>query len=218
MPKKNEFDFFKLSAEEQAKQIEKETKKLLERLPELKKKLKMYNEVSSELYNLEPEEVELIGSSYAQAVRSGEITTPTSKQAYNKFIKDLRRYTRRSIADIAKEVAERRLDSWLDTIKEHASQAEIDYVTSLLNEMTDEQKQGFTRSQYFVDNVNWVSDSSFVIDTNEGEFSIQALELELYLESHTDISTRSVYNRLVATDGKMKKRRGYGRAKSRKRR
>ena len=83
---------------------------------------------------------------------------------------------------------------------------------------TDEQKQGFTRSQYFVDNVNWVSDSSFVIDTNEGEFSIQALELELYLESHTDISTRTVYNRLVATDGKMKKRRGYGRAKSRKRR
>ena len=215
---KLDIDFFKLSPEQQAKQIERETAKLLKRLPELNKRLKMYNEVSSELYNLAPEEVELISSTYARAVRGGEITTPRSQQAYRKFISDLRRYTRPSISQIAKEVSQARLDEWQETIKAHASQTEQEYVEELLNKMSEKDKQGFTRSQYFVDNVNWVSEVTFVIDTDEGEFSLQTLELELYLESHTDIKTRSVYNRLVATDGKMKKRKGLGKSTNKKRR
>ena len=44
--------FLKLSPENQAKEIEKQTKKLVERLPSLKKWLKMYNDTSSEMYNL----------------------------------------------------------------------------------------------------------------------------------------------------------------------
>ena len=82
MAKRNEVDFFKLSAEEQAKVIERETKKLIARLPSLKKNLKMYGAVSDELYNLTEDEVSTIGTTYAKAVRGGEISTPSSKRAY----------------------------------------------------------------------------------------------------------------------------------------
>ena len=62
MPKKfNIKSFLKLSPEEQAKSIERETKQLIQRLPTLKKQLKMYGDTSDELYNLQRDEVELIG-------------------------------------------------------------------------------------------------------------------------------------------------------------
>ena len=76
--------FLRKSPEEQAKEIEKQTKELLKRLPTLKKQLKMYGDVSSEMYNLTSDEVSLMGSSYASAVRGGEITAPSSKQAYSR--------------------------------------------------------------------------------------------------------------------------------------
>lgn len=212
-------NFFNLLPEQQAKEIERETAKLIKRLPELKKKLKMHNEVSSELYNLTEEEVSTIGSTYANAVRSGEITTPSSKQAYQKFVKSLRRYARHNINEIAQRITKNRLDSWLETIKNNGSQAEYDYAVELLGKMSEEEKQGFTRSSYFIDNVNWASTQTFVFNTQEGEYSLQVLGLENYLVAHTQIDTNKIYNRLVATDGKVdKKRAGIGKFRGHKRR
>lgn len=206
--------FLSKSPEEQAKVIEKETARLISRLPSLKKNLQMYNEVSDEMYNLNAEEVDLQGRTWASAVRKGQITTETSKGAYNKFIKNLHKYARPNIHQLALESATQRLDSWLDTLKQHASQAEVDYATELLNSMTDDQKIGFTRSNYFIDNSNWNSKESYVKDTSDGEFSMQTLELELYLQKNTDITTRNIYNSEVATDGKLDKvRRGVRKRK-----
>ena len=84
--------FFSWSEEEQARFIEKETKNVIKRLPRLKSALQMYNEISDELYNMSTDELELIGSTYARAVRGGEISTPSSKQAYQDFIKKLQKY------------------------------------------------------------------------------------------------------------------------------
>ena len=181
---KKEFDinsFLKKSPEEQAKAIERETQRLLNRLPSLKDKLSMYNEVSDEMYNLSPEEVEFQGIRQAQAVRTGEITTPTGKQAYNNFVKNLHRYARRNIHDLAVESAEMRMKSWLDNIRSHASQDEIDYAEELVNSMSENEKIGFTRSKYFLDVGDWNSDN-FQQYIEEYDYSIMTQKLELYLK------------------------------------
>ena len=210
--KRNEENFFKLSPEQQAKSIEKETAELIKRLPKLRKRLRMHDEVSSELYNLSAEEVSTIGTTYAKAVRSGEISTPSSQRAYQKFIRDIRKYTRPSLNQIAREVARQRFDDWLKTIKDHASAEEIAYVDRLVAQMDDSMKEGFTKSSYFIDNANWGSEQTFLKDTIDGVYSIQTLELELFLENHhPEVETDSKYNTSIATDGKMKKRKGIRR-------
>lgn len=221
MAKKSQFNinnFLKLSAEEQAKAIERDTEKLIGRLPSLKRSLKMYNDTSDEMYNLSAEEVELQGVTYARAVRTGSITTPTGKQAYQNFVRNLRRYARTNIGEISKQVAMQRFDDWHQTIKNHASTDELEYANYLINQMTDEMKQGFTRSRYFIDNSNWNSKQTFVQETGEGDISIQTLELELFLQkNHPEVMTRNIYNQQVATDGQIDAiRRGIKKAKTRK--
>ena len=221
MAKKSQFNinnFLKLSAEEQAKAIERDTEKLIGRLPSLKKSLKMFNDTSDEMYNLSAEEVELQGMTYARAVRTGSITTPTGKQAYQNFVRNLRRYARTNIGDISKQVAMRRFDDWHQTIKDHASTDELEYANYLINQMTDEMKQGFTRSRYFIDNSNWNSKQSFVQETSDGDISIQTLELELFLQkNYPEVMTRNIYNEQVATDGQIDAiRRGIKKARTRK--
>lgn len=191
MPKLDK-DFFKLSVEDQAKAIERETAKLLKRLPELKKKLKMYNEVSSELYNLSAEEIETIGSTYARAVRGGEISTPSSQKAYQKFVNDLRRYTKPSIAEIAQRTANERMESWLDNVRQNASMAEIEYAEELVSQMSDDEKLSFTRSKFFLDVGDWNSDQ-FRKYLDNHEYSIQTQKLEIFLNNkgHT---TRNSYD------------------------
>ena len=209
--------FLKLSPDEQAKSIEQQTKELIKRLPTLKKQLKMYGEVSDELYNLTEEELDLAGTTYAKAIRSGEISTPSSQRAYQKFIKDLRRYARTDISQLAYQTAEQRMESWLNTIKEHASQDEIDYATRLVNSMTDKQKLGFTRSEYYLNNENWASEQTFMQSTLEGDYSIQTLKLELYLETYGQGSTDNLYNKGVASDGQDKLRGAYRGRKAKRR-
>ena len=217
MAKRNEVDFFKLSAEEQAREIERQTKKLIARLPDLKKNLKMYGEVSDELYNLTEEEVSTIGTTYAKAVRGGEISTPSSKRAYQKFINDMRKYTRRSIGDIAQEVAEKRFDDWWKTIKDNASTEELEYCNYLVMQMDDKMKRGFTMSRYFLENANWNSEDTFVKSVSDGDISMMTLELELYLEkNHPEVNTRNIYNKEIATDGLNVTRQGVLKKKSRK--
>ena len=204
--------FFKLSREEQARMIESDTKELIKRLPRLKKALQMYNEVSDELYNLKEDEVQLMGETYANAVRGGEISTPSSSRAYRRFVQQLRKYTRRSIRELAVETAQQRMDSWLEHVRANGSVEEIAYAEELVAGMSDEQKIGFTKSKYFLDVENWNSEG-FVKSTDEGDFSIQVLKLELYLQTYEDSDTRNIYNRKVATDSNESAIRGSARGR-----
>lgn len=185
--------FLKLRPEEQAKSIEKQTAELLKRLPSLKKKLKMYGDTSDELYNLKEDEVALIGTTYANAVRGGEITTPSSKKAYQNFIRNLRKYTRTDIGQIARETADVRMESWLEHINEGSTDADSEYAQELYNSMTEEEKLGFTRSRYFMD-----SSYMYMVTEEDGkQFSIQTLKLELYLEEVRGKQTRHIYRTAV---------------------
>ena len=194
--------FLKLKPEEQAKSVEKLTKELINRLPTLKKQLKMYNETSDELYNLNRDEVELMGKTYAKAVRGGEITTPSSKQAYRNFINSLRKYTRTNIGQLAKETADVRMESWLSHIEDASTNADSEYAQELINSMTDEEKLGFTRSKYFMD-----SSYMYMVTEEEGkQYSIQTLKLELYLEEVRGHSTRHIYRTSIKGDeGKLRR-------------
>ena len=189
MAKLNLENFLKLSPEEQAKYIERQTNALIKKLPNLKQQLKMYGETSDELYNLSEEEVSLMGSTYSRAVRGGEITTPSSKKAYSQFIRNLTKYTRTDIRQLALETAEQRMDSWIEHIKASSTEGDIEYAQELLNSMTDEEKMGFTRSKYFMD-----SSYMYAVTEEDGvQYSIQTLKLELYLEELRGKSTRHIY-------------------------
>lgn len=184
--------FTNWSAEEQAKFVEEETKNVIKRLPKLKSALQMYGEVSDELYNMSSEELELMGTTYSHALRGGEISTPSSKKAYQDFVNKLRKYSRTSIKELAVKTAEERLESWLNHVRANGSKEEIDYAEKLIGEMSDNEKIGFTKSKYFLDVENWGSEG-FVQDTDAGQFSIQVMKLELYLinKGHT---TDNIYN------------------------
>ena len=185
--------FLKLSPEEQAKSIEKQTQELLKRLPTLKKQLKMYGDTSDELYNLKEDELELIGSTYAKAVRGGEITTPSSKSAYRSFINNLRKYTRTDIRTLALQSAEQRMDSWIDHIEKASTDADKEYAQRMLDSMTEEEKLGFTRSKYFMDS----SYMYMVTEVDGRQYSIQTLKLELYLKERRGKEFDNIYDNNV---------------------
>ena len=193
MAKFNVNSFLKLSPEQQAKEIEKATKELIKRLPTLKKQLKMYNEVSDELYNLSEEEVNLMGTTYAKAVRGGEISTPSSKKAYQSFVRNLRKYTRTNMAELAQQTADARMESWIEHIKEGSTSGDAQYAQQLLDSMTEEEKLGFTRSKYFMDS----SYMYMITEENGIEYSIQTLKLELYLEEVRGKTTKHIYRTFV---------------------
>ena len=181
--------FLKLSPEEQAKSIEKQTKQLLKRLPTLKKQLKMYGDTSDEMYNLTSEEVELMGSTYASAIRGGEISTPSSKKAYQSFIKNLRKYARTDLSVLAKQTADARMDSWIEHINSASTESDKAYANELLKGMTEEEKLGFTRSKYFMDS----SYMYFITELDGVQYSVQTLKLELFLEEVRGKTTRHIY-------------------------
>ena len=182
--------FLKLSPEEQAKSIEKQTQELIKRLPTLKKQLKMYGDTSDELYNLEQDEVALIGQTYAKAVRGGEISTPSSKSAYRNFINSLRKYTRTDIRTLAVQSAEQRMESWIGHIKSASFDADKEYAQRMYDNMTEEEKLGFTRSKYFMDS----SYMYFVTEVDGRQYSIQTLKLELYLKEKRSKEFDNIYD------------------------
>lgn len=194
--------FLKLSPEEQAKSIERQTRELIKRLPTLKKKLKMYGETSDELYNLSSDELDLMGTTYARAIRGGEISTPSSKKAYQNFIRNLRRYTRTDISQLAQETANKRMDSWIDNIKSGSTDADYQYAQEMFNSLTDEEKQGFTRSKFFMD-----SSYMYMITEEDGkQYSVQTLKLELYLEEVRGKTTRHIYrNKVKGSEEKLRR-------------
>lgn len=193
MAKFNINSFIKLKPEQQAKEIEKQTQELIKRLPTLKKQLKMYGDTSDELYNLEKDELELIGSTYAKAVRGGEITTPSSKQAYRNFINNLQKYTRTNISQLAKRSAEVRMESWLQHIQDASFDADKEYAKQMYDSMTEEEKLGFTRSKYFMDS----SYMYMVTEVDGQKYSIQTLKLELYLKERRGKEFENIYDTFV---------------------
>ena len=188
-------EFEKFDIEKQAEIIERETRKLLKKLPKIRKNLSAYDDTSDELYNLEQEQLELYGKTYASALRGGELTTPSSIEGYQRFVKQLLKYNSKSIKELAIDTANNRMESFMKNIRENGSLAEIQYAEQLFSQMNDYDKIAFTRSKYFLDTDNWGSEqfSKFTEDYT-GEYSIMTMKLELFMISK-DKNTRNIYNK-----------------------
>lgn len=185
-------EFEQFDIEKQADIIEKQTKQLLKKLPSLKKNLALYDDVSDELYNLSYDELSLYGETYSRALRSGEISTSSSKQGMTRFVQKLLNYNRKTIKELAQEYAEKRMDSFLETIKNNGSMAEQDYAQELIDALSEEDKIAFTRSKYFLDTDNWSSEQ-FLQEYDDEEYSIMTLKLEQFMMTR-GYSTSNIYN------------------------
>ena len=137
-------DFKDLSLEEQLKWIEKQTERVVKRLPSLKKNLSTYNDVSAELYNLEPEDIMIMSKTHQKKLTSG--TTDTS--TYN-FARKLEMYGDTPMETLRATATEKRIESFLDYVDNATSEEESEYVHSLIDKMSDEDKEEFTKSKYF---------------------------------------------------------------------
>lgn len=186
-------EFEKFDIEKQAEIIERETRKLLKKLPTLKKNLSLYDDTTDELYNLSPEELSLYGETYARAIRGGEISTPSSKMGYKQFVKRLLNYNARSIRELSLEYADRRMDSFMETIRNNGTIEEVEYAEELFDQMTDDDKIAFTRSKYFLDTDNWGSEQ-FIQEFQDNEYSMMTLKLELFMISRGK-DTENIYNK-----------------------
>ena len=191
-------EFLRKSKEEQAREIEKQTAILKARLPDLKKNLQSYDDTSDELYNLTEDELDLMSTTYQSAVRRGEITTPSSKRAYQRFVKQLQRYATKDRRYLAMQTAKKRMDSWLENVKNNGSKEEIKYAEELIAKMSDKDKQAFTLSKYFLDVNNWSSDD-FIKEVGNSTYSMQTLSLEIWCKEH-GIENDGIYINNVATD------------------
>ena len=173
--------FEKLSLDKQLKWIDQTTSKVLKRLPILKKRLKMYDDKSSELYNLEPSEVAFQAKVYRDIITESDTSSPRYKSLKN-FIYNLDKYANTSLKSISKNLTSIRLQDFKDNILQVGGQKELDYIEKLLNSLTDAQRRGFTISKYFFDNGN-LSSEDFVKFIDTYGISVGTAKLETYVQS-----------------------------------
>lgn len=182
------FKFDELTTEQQVRWLEKQTEKVIERLPTLKKHLTMYNDRSDELYNMSAEEIKLITSTNISDIKSGRTT-----RGLGSYANQLNKYANLTYAELRLETTNQRIDSFMDSLERSgASQAEIDHCKELLDRMSDKDKENFVRSKFFW-NYGDYNSSGVRNFFNENGCTIETANLENWCEQH---------NILGATDDK----------------
>lgn len=149
--------FKDLDVDKQIQWLVKHSQKVIERLPQLKKELAVYDDKSNELYNWDKSSIELFTNTYSQDLATGTISSDNS--SLNDYIQQLSKYGDRGIGELRIEATEQRIESFLDSIeKAGGGEEELDYVQSLLEQMTDREKEAFTKSKLFWDSGEYGSE------------------------------------------------------------
>ena len=167
-----------LSPEEQIKWIEKQTEKVLNRLPTLKERLTAFDDRSDELYNKTVEEIKLTSKVYTSQILDGD----TDIGGLENYIDQLTTYGNTNIKTLVKETTKTRLDNFLENILLTGSPEEYEYVKKLLSKMTNTEKNRFVKSKYFFDTGNLNSDD-FVKFLEEFDVTVGTAKLESFLVS-----------------------------------
>lgn len=205
MPKKVvnslKIPFKDLDVDKQIQWLIKHSQKVIERLPTLKKELAVYDDKSNEIYNMDKSSIELFTNTYAIQLTTGDIESDSSE--LTDFVEQLSKYGDSGIGELRLMATEQRIESFLQSIKDcGASQQEIDYVNSLLNQMTDKQKEAFTKSKLFWDSGQYGSEG---IRTFMDLYDVTpaTANLENWCEQH-NISTQQLFYE----EGETAKKRG----------
>ena len=195
-------DFTKLNKRNKSKWINQQTRKIIKKLPTLKKYLTMYDDRSGELYTLSKEEIRL----FSKVTRSD-----LEYQRINAtYIEDLIRYGNTSATQLLKVATEERIKSFLDNIEKVGGTEEKEYAKQLLDKLSDNQKAIFTKSKYFFDNGNNNSED-FVKFYNEHGVTVGIAKLEAFLVSRKiKVNNAKFYEKGVNTSklGRRKKKNG----------
>ena len=149
--------FKDLDIDKQIQWLISHSKKVIERLPELKKELAVYDDKSNEIYNWDKSTIELFTNTYAIDLTTGEINGDNIQ--LQEFAEQLSKYGDNGIGELRLMATEQRIESFLESLeKSGASEEEIEYVKSLLNNMSDKQKEAFTKSKLFWDSGDYGSE------------------------------------------------------------
>lgn len=149
--------FQDLDVEQQIQWLIKHSQKVIERLPELKKELAVYDDKSNELYNMDSSQIQLFTNSYAIDLTTGDIES--DNESLLDYASQLSKYGDTGIGELRLMATEQRIDSFLESLeKSGASEEEIEYVNDLLDKMSDKQKEAFTKSKLFWDSGEYGSE------------------------------------------------------------
>lgn len=166
-----------LTLQEQMEWVEKQTKKVLARLPTLKKSLRVFDDRSSDIYNLTAEEIKLSSKVYSTQISEG-----TYGEGIENYIEQLQMYGSSKMSSLVKISREKRIASFLENIKSVGGEEEYKYAKKLLNSLTKAEQNEFVKSKYFFDTGNLSSDD-FVKFINDFDVSVGTAKLESFMAS-----------------------------------
>lgn len=193
--------FKDLDVDKQIQWLIEHSQKVIKRLPQLKKELAVYDDKSNEMYNWEKSSVELFTNTYAIDLTTGDISSDNAE--LTDFVSQLSKYGDTDFEQLRLEFTEKRISSFLDSLeKSGASQDEIDYVNSLLDKMTDSQKEAFTKSKLFWDSGDYGSEGIKVF-MDLYDVTPATANLENWCEQHGITTDRKFF-----VEGETAKRRG----------
>ena len=182
--------FKDLDVDKQIQWLIKHAKKVIERLPTLKRELAVYDDKSSEMYNMEKSSIELFTNTYASQLTTGDIDSDNTELM--DFVSQLSKYGDSGIGELRLMATEQRIDSFLQSLKDcGASSEEIEYVKDLLSKMSDKQKEAFTKSKLFWDSGEYGSEGIRVF-MDMYDVTPATANLENWCEQH-NISTQQRY-------------------------
>ena len=205
-PKPLNLNFKELDVDKQIEWLIKHSNKVIERLPELKRELAVYDDKSNELYNMDKSSIELFTNTYAIDLSTGDITADNAE--LQQYVEQLATYGDRGIGELRLEATEQRIDSFLESLKKSgASDDEIEYVKSLLEQMSDKQKEAFTKSKLFWDSGEYGSEGIRTF-MDLYDVSPATANLENWLEQHGIETQRRFY-----IEGETSKKRGRHKTK-----
>lgn len=193
-----------LSPKEQKEWVEKETKKVIKRLPTLKKRLTTYDDRSSELYNLTKEEIKLMSKVH--------ISNGIGSAGYEEYVAQLEYYGETKIKELAQSITEQRINSFLENIKQVGGQQEYEYVKDLIDKMSKREKENFVKSKYFFDRGD-LNSADFVKFIEENDVSVGTAKLESFLNTKRKEKFDGKYYKQGETRQKLGRPRKKGRKK-----
>ena len=193
--------FKDLDVDKQIQWLIKQSHKVIERLPLLKKELSVYDDKSNEMYNMDKSSIELFTNSYAIDLTTGDITNDDS--SLMDFVSQLSKYGDTGIGELRLQATEQRIESFIESLSKcGASEEEKEYVKSLLDKMSERQKEAFTKSKLFWDSGDYGSEGIKVF-MDLYDITPATANLENWCEQHGITTERMFYE-----EGETAKKRG----------
>lgn len=175
-------EFRGLSPKKRRRWVLSQTRKVLRRLPSLKKRLSLYDDTSTRIYNLDPETLTLWGEIIANKVSKRNITS-SDISSISSYLTELHSMADELLSKLDERYTNSRIEDFLENIKKVSSNEEYEYVKELIDNLSEKQKSEFVRSKQFYTQGDLAS-KNYVSFVNEYGISVGTAKLETWLEDY----------------------------------